>query len=332
MHHDTTPTVVATSEDGNTMAAYRWDPTAAPATELRRIARAQVDRAIAELDLDLDDSDAAVHQIRKRSKKLRALLRLVRPVAPDLYRAENPRIRDLARDLSGAREVAAAVAALGGLADEAGHRPPAETIVTVLHGLARADGDGADPSAALERARTELVDLRSRIERDWTLPEGVGGADAVGPGFRRSYAKGRDAFEEALDDPTTAALHELRKRVKDHWYHCRLLRPVWPSVMKARASALSDLAELLGDDHDLALLRARLQQDPDRFGGEEKVDTTSALLDRRRAELQRDAVGLGRRLYADRPKVMERRIIRWWDVALVDDGDEAAIPLVEPGR
>jgi CHAD domain-containing protein len=312
------------------LAVYRWDPSLAPAAELRRIARAQVDRAIAELELD--DPDHAVHQVRKRAKKLRALLRLVRPATPELYRTENPRIRDLARDLSGARDDAASLGALDTLADEAGDRLPAATIVSVRYGLTGTAGDDTDPSVALERARTELVALRSRVESDWTLPERVGGVEAVVPGFRRSYAQGRDAFEVALDDPTTAALHEWRKRVKDHGYHCRLLRPVWPPVMKARASALDDLAERLGDDHDLGVLRASLQADPDRFGGEVDAGTTSALLDRRRAELQRDAVRLGRRVYADRPKAMERRLVRWWQVALTDARVEAAVPLVEPGR
>jgi CHAD domain-containing protein len=312
------------------VAAYCWDPTGVPAAELRRIARKQVGRAIAELNLD--DRDEAVHQIRKRSKKLRALLRLVRPAAPELYRAENARIRDVARELSGARDDAASLGALGALAHEAGDRLPAEVVVAVRHGLTGAEGDDSDPSAPSERVWTELIELRRRIDRDWKLPERVTGADAVAPGFRRSYAQGRDAFEELLDDPTTAALHEWRKRVKDHWYHCRLLRPVWPSVMKARASALNELSELLGDDHDLAVLRASLHADPDRFGGEANAGTTSTLLDRRRADLQRDAISLGRRVYADRPKAMERRIVRWWEVALIDGGADAAVPLVEPGR
>jgi CHAD domain-containing protein len=311
------------------VAAYRWDPTSAPAAELRRIARAQTDRAVAELDLD--DPNVAVHQIRKRSKKLRALLRLVRPGATELYRTENPRIRDLARDLSGPREVAASVGALGALADASDHALPADVVASVLEGLVGTEGGGDDAATALAGARTELVALRSRIETDWTLPDDLRGADAVAPGFRRSYAEGRDAFEEALDDPTTEALHEWRKRVKDHWYHCRLLRPVWPKVMKAHVSALDDLADLLGDDHDLAVLRTRLHADPDAFGGEVIVGTTTALLDRRRATLQREATNLGRRVYADRPKAIRRRITRWYDASVEEGTEPAAPPLVRPG-
>jgi CHAD domain-containing protein len=297
------------------VAAYRWDPTAPPAVELRRIARAQVDRAVRELELD--DRDVAVHQIRKRSKKLRALLRLVRPVAEELYEAENPRIRDLARHLAGARDEAASLAALADLAEAIGDALPPETIAEVRRGLTVA-GDAADPGAALARARPELAALRARIEADWTLPEDVAGAEAVAPGFRRSYARGRGALADVLDEPTTEALHAWRKRVKDHWYQTRLLRPLWPPVLKATASELSDLADLLGDDHDLAVLRASLHADPDRFGGEVVTDTTTAFIDRRRATLQREAASLGRRVYADRPKAIERRVTRWYDAAVED--------------
>lgn len=311
------------------MAAYRLDLTATPVAELRRIARTQTDRAIVELDLDAPD--LAVHQIRKRSKKLRALLRLVRPVAPELYRTENPRIRDLARDLAGPREVAASVGALELVAEAPDDGLPADAVTAVLEGLAGTEGDGADVGVALEGARIELTALRSRIETDWTLPEDIHGADAFVPGFRRSYARGRDAFEVALDEPSTEALHEWRKRVKDHWYHCRLLRDLWRPVLGARVAELDDLTDLLGDDHDLAALRTSLHADPDRFGGEVVVATTTALLDRRRATFQRRATALGRRVYADRPKAIARRVTRWYDATVEASTEPAAPPLIRPG-
>ena len=55
---------------------------------VRHIAESQVDKAIAEIDdSDLSMSDT-VHQIRKRCKKLRGLIRLVRPRF-GAYAAEN---------------------------------------------------------------------------------------------------------------------------------------------------------------------------------------------------------------------------------------------------
>lgn len=298
-------------------AAYRWSPSAEPADELRRLARAQVDRAVGELDLD--DRDVAVHQIRKRCKKLRALLRLVRPVAGELYAAENPTIRDLARTLSDVRDDTVANETFGRLVDHGHDLLEPDAVLAVREGLTPEAVDVADREAALEHAREQLVALLTRIEVDWTLASDVAGADAVVDGFVRSYARGRSELADTLDAPTTDALHDWRKRVKDHGHHCRLLRLVWPPVLTLRAEVLNDLGDLLGEDHDLAILRDRLHADPDRYGGEVAVAATSALIARRRTERQEAAVTLGRRIYADRPKALRRRLHRWWDVAVSED-------------
>jgi len=66
---------------------------------LRRIAVELIDDSIGWLDRSDRAPDAAVHEVRKDCKKLRGLLRLVRPAAPALYRAENRIFRDAARPL-----------------------------------------------------------------------------------------------------------------------------------------------------------------------------------------------------------------------------------------
>ena len=60
----------------------------------------------------------------------------------------------------------------------------------------------------------------------------------------------------AVDKPTVPRLHEWRKRTKDLRYALELLEPLWPDVMEAFAAEVDDLADLLGEDHDLALLEA----------------------------------------------------------------------------
>ena len=47
------------------------------------------------------------------------------------------------------------------------------------------------------------------------------------------------AMDAAAKDPTADNFHEWRKRVKDHWYHSRLLWPVWQKPMKAFTSDAS---------------------------------------------------------------------------------------------
>jgi CHAD domain-containing protein len=127
-----------------------------------------------------------------------------------------------------------------------------------------------------------------------------------------TYSRGRRALKAAAAAPSDTALHDWRKRVKDLWYHERLLAELWPGVLKAQAHETKRLSEHLGDDHDLAELRHVLRSDhADDAFDEELV----ALVAERRAELQQEALALGRRVYADRPAALRRRLARWSAVA-----------------
>jgi hypothetical protein len=72
------------------------------------------------------------------------------------------------------------------------------------------------------------------------------------------------------------------------------------------------LADLLGDDHDLAVLRQVLST-----SGEAPFDRGSAeailpLIDRRRAELRRDAFALGPLLFGEEPEDFIARLRAYW--------------------
>jgi hypothetical protein len=58
----------------------------------------------------------------------------------------------------------------------------------------------------------------------------------------------------------------IRANQEYHWYHLRLLRVIWPAQMKGLAAEASRHADLLGDDHDLAVLRMTLAHDGDTLG------------------------------------------------------------------
>jgi hypothetical protein len=72
------------------------------------------------------------------------------------------------------------------------------------------------------------------------------------------------------------------------------------------------MGDLLGDDHDLAVLRQMLTDEPDRFGDEGDREVLLALIDRRRAELEQEARLLGGRFFQDRPGPFARRLKGYW--------------------
>jgi CHAD domain-containing protein len=64
----------------------------------------------------------------------------------------------------------------------------------------------------------------------------------------------------ARDERSLESLHEWRKRVKDVWYHLRLLQPVCGRTVRGQAKEASRLADVLGEDHDLGVLNMTLDQ------------------------------------------------------------------------
>ena len=105
------------------------------------------------------------------------------------------------------------------------------------------------------------------------------------------------------------ALHEWRKRVKELWYHHTLLRELWPPVMDAVGDEAHELADRLGDDHDLAVLADWVS-----LHGEDGEELFEAV-ERRRAALEAEAFALGARLYADKPSAFVGRLRRLWDAS-----------------
>ena len=110
-------------------------------------------------------------------------------------------------------------------------------------------------------------------------------------------------------------LHEWRKQTKYLWHQLQVLEPLWPSVLAGLAEQAHALSQHLGDDHDLAMLRDKLLGEPDQFADAAAVSAVVDLLDRRRVDLQKLAVSLGRRLYAERPARFAARLRGYWKVS-----------------
>ena len=78
--------------------------------------------------------------------------------------------------------------------------------------------------------------------------------ESLAPGFERIYRRGRKAYRRAQEQPSTENLHELRKRSKDLWYAGQVVRPASPKRLKAISKDAKVVSELIGEEHDLALL------------------------------------------------------------------------------
>ena len=119
-------------------------------------------------------------------------------------------------------------------------------------------------------------------------------------------------MRRAQEEPTSANLHDWRKRVKDLWHAEQILRPASPKKMKKLAKRTHGLAALLGDDHDLAELRHYVASHRGCFNDRAAQVALIAVIDRRRKVLQDEAFIVGPKLYRRSPGQFVKAIRRRW--------------------
>src|SRR6056297_1591844 len=296
---------------------------------VRRIAREQLDDAVDDLENLIDDDPAdAVHDVRKRCKKVRGLVRLVRPsLGEDTYRVANDTARDAGRHLSDLRDATALMETFELVVDRSEMDRDADdeagtavrAVGDVLRSRHRRAVDQLDHDhPAVRRARDLVVGCRS-ASVSWTLDDD--GWDAIGPGVAKTYKRGRSAFETASEAPTSANFHELRKRVKYSWYHVRLVADASPTVLSPLASAFHDLSDALGDAHDMAVLHDVLRTEEADLVDLPDLTPIDRLLGGFRSVLEQRALSLGARLYTEPRSAYVERLGGYWQ-AWLDHGDE----------
>ena len=259
-----------------------------------RIARGRLDSALDQLSGRAGtDSATAVHEARKDIKKLRAVARLVQADP-----SWNARFRETGRRLSARRDADVLLETLDALVEQ-GH--VGKKAVRGLRKELAAEAGRAGESGELELAQAELTVARTEVE---ALAPRKDSFKTVRPGLEKIYGDGRAAYRAARKKPTTKNLHEWRKRVKDLWYSATILRPAWPGMMSELAAEAHVLSELLGEEHDLAILTERAT-------GKKHKGLRRAIA-KRRSRLKKRAMKMGKRLYAEKPKGFSRRIGAAW--------------------
>ncbi len=289
---------------------FRLEPGESAREGIARVARGQLDLAIELLQSGGGgDRAESVHEARKALKRLRTVLRLCKQwLGEERFRQENTILRDAGRSLSGARDARVLIETLDTLRESLGPELADATwsgfrdrLVVEAETHEQRNGD-AEPSG---NAALALAGVRDRVEL-WPLPED-GGPEDLAEGFERVYAKARRAGRRAKRRPTTARLHELRKRTKDMWHSEQLLESLSPKRVHRLRRRSHRLSDVLGDDHDLAVLLDRAEQLRETFGPGE-LELLRALAERRRRTLEREALGRARKLYRRKPHKLVRRL------------------------
>jgi CHAD domain-containing protein len=251
-----------------------------------------------------------VHDVRREIKKLRAILRLARgEIGKKIYRRHTDALRDAAKRLTAMRDAQVKLNALEELGKHFRRQLPAHPLPEIKKALRQncceqeqkllKNDSICAVKKILQKFKKRIGDLQ--IESDgWT---------SIGQGLRKSYCRGREAFETARDEPSPEHFHEWRKRVKDLWLQLKLLCPASPQKLRVATDKLESPGNFLGDDHDLFLLLEFVVGE--NFACAEML-ALEKLICRRQKELRSAALKTGAKFYSEKPKQFCERIENDW--------------------
>ncbi|MDA7978658.1 MAG: CHAD domain-containing protein [Pirellulales bacterium] len=304
---------------------------------VRRIAREEIEAAIGEIADSSMAAESVIHQVRKRTKRIRALLRLIGPGMPERAKVESTCFKDAAKRFSSRRDADVCSKTLAKLKSRMRRRLSKEACTRIRHAIkqtaekqARPSGD-EHPAQRLREFRQVIECARDRLS-DWNFSTAVAnerdanvachtgntasnnGASMqeriLFAGLERTYRAGRKRMKDAIanvknenvpEEQLASSFHAWRKQVKNLGYHAQLLWEFSRQRMQRLRKQAEQLGELLGDDHDLSVLGQFLCAVPHDLVTAQEKHVVRAILKKQSARLRKHALQIGRDLYAKQP-------------------------------
>jgi CHAD domain-containing protein len=284
---------------------------------IQRVTLEQFDFALGLAEAARDKRPEAVHTTRKALKRLRATLRLVRDsIALTSYHTDNEALKLVAAELGAIRDASVLAETLDSLLLPASD----EALDPVRHRLLdyyRIVSDSILDNAPHLGSIIEQLESIKKRSRQWSLMAGQDNKplphafSTIQPGLERVYRRGRRAMQNATASPTDTLLHNWRKRAKYLRHQIEALNVLDPAPLSRREGRLETLTDLLGDDHDLAVLTYRLTEDRTVLSGVDP-DLIMAAVRHRRHALQQQAIEVGEYVYAAPTEDFLRYVASIW--------------------
>lgn len=228
--------------------------------EIKRILTDLIDESLQYLEDAGQNTDECIHEIRKNMKKARATLRLIRPGLPtELYQRFNALFRDIAREFAEARDSRALLNAFYGLMAKNEDSQSLQNANTLLKNNYTNKTSNLIEDQPYKTTKAQLETARYLAE---AIEIGVSSKENLLQGLVSNYKKASKAYKKATKATNAHEFHEWRKKQKHLLSQFLLLEDFFSPEIKYYPEYLQYLSELLGKEHDLAVLTLFLQKSP----------------------------------------------------------------------
>jgi CHAD domain-containing protein len=282
---------------------------------MKRIVDELIESAIAYIEQPSADREEDLHQVRLAIKRLRAILRLLRPlVSKTFFKRENARLRSAARRLARLRDLAVARRTLEQVTDKlASHLQHAQIQEVFESFLAQTPASShydKDREMALQLAARALAEMRQAFH-SLALPDH--GWKTIEPGLKKLYRQNRVWMMRASSSNKAEDFHGWRKRVKYYFYLLKMLTTIWPKRLEKTIKCLDRLQDKLGKDHDLSVLKSFLVKHPTNSGNKTPVAHVIRYLEKRSGKFRKKSMALGKILFDDKPSHWMKALRKRWE-------------------
>lgn len=286
------------------------------AGNVKRILSEEVTAAIVSLENPGNSKEETIHGVRKRIKKIRALFRLVRSeLEEQFFRQENIQYRNLGHKLSQLRDATVMINTFRKLREAHRDKISPKVYATIRKALARKLDQVSGKFFEDQNKIREVADAFRKAPLTVAgLNENHNSFLVFAPNMEGIYRRARKALQTATRQPSIHNFHELRKEVKNLWYHTRLLQPIWPGLFATYGQELGRLGEILGDDHDFGVLAEEIESERLLLRNKQTKQTVLQLLDQQRSNLQEQIYPLANRLFAEKASDFVGRYRLYWNL------------------
>lgn len=285
-----------------------------------RVIAAQINLCIDLCQGFVENPDYAVHEIRKSTKRIRAVYQLFQSgLETETFENARRQYAGISDLLAYARRSEVYRQSLASLANDRRLKPihkAAEKLtkeVTARHHslTMKMIKDGRLP---------EQITVILNKEKQVLMNAKLSSADinVVWKGWKRTYRQGCNNLRSVMQNANATSMHNLRKRVKMIWNQLLLFQPVWPSVLNSYIVQFDRLAEKLGTDHDLAELEEFIKTEPHTISPDEagKLLVVTA---KKQLQIRQTAIPLATKLFAEKPGANTRRMAVYYNQSVFID-------------
>lgn len=283
-----------------------------------RVIAAQINLCIDLCHGFAENPDYAVHEIRKATKRIRAVYRLLHAgIETDIYENARRQYAGISDLLAAARRNEVYRQSLALLTSDRRLKPVHQVAEKLMEEVTTRHHSIMMNMIKNDRLPEQIVAILNK-EKQLLLNANLGGADinVVCAGWEHTYRQGCNNLKTAIQDTQATSMHNLRKRVKMIWNQLLLFQPIWPAILNGYIGQFDRLADKLGMDHDLAELEEFIKTEPHSISPDEaaKVLVVTA---KKQQQIRQPAILLATKLFAEKPGAFARRMAVYCSTLLI---------------